>query len=87
MMDDGVMESCSILSESVFGDHDRYVALGTLVEGSPQMPDTSEVLCMREDLLRRTGFFDSAIWRWDPPGLQARSPFTLLLGHQSSAMS
>ena len=48
-----------------------YAALGTLVEGSPQMPDTAEVLCVREDLLRRTGYFDSAIWRWDPPGLQA----------------
>lgn len=44
------------------------------------MPDTSVVLCVREDLLRRTGFFDSAIWRWDPPGLQARPTFTLLLG-------
>ena len=53
-----------------------YAALGTLVEGSPQMPDTAEVLCVREDLLQRTGYFDSAIWRWDPPGLQASpSPF------------
>ena len=48
-----------------------YAALGTLVEGSPQMPDPAEVLCVREDLTRRTGYFDSAIWRWDPPGLQA----------------
>ena len=51
-----------------------YTALGTLVEGSPQMPDPAEVLCVREDLLRRTGYFDSAIWRWDPPGLQASLP-------------
>ena len=51
-----------------------YAALGTLVEGSPQMPDPAEVLCVREDLLRRTGYFDSAIWRWDPPGLQASLP-------------
>ena len=48
-----------------------YAALGTLVEGSPQMPNPAEVLCVRKDLLRQTGYFDSAIWRWDPPSLQA----------------
>ena len=50
-----------------------YRALGTLVEGAPQMPDAAEVLCVREQLLQPTGYFDSAIWRWDPPGLQASS--------------
>lgn len=47
-----------------------YVALGTVVEGAPQMPDTSEVLCLRADLAVPTRFFDSPIWRWDPPALQ-----------------
>ena len=37
------------------------------------MPDAAEVLCVREQLLQPTGYFDSAIWRWDPPGLQASS--------------
>ena len=48
-----------------------YVALGTIVQGAPLMPDTSEVLCLRADLAASTRFFDSPIWRWDPPALQA----------------
>jgi len=47
-----------------------YVPVGTLVEGAPQMPDPSEVLCLREDLAAPTRFFDAPIWRWDPPVLQ-----------------
>lgn len=47
-----------------------YAALGTLVEGAPQMPDPAEILCIRKDLTDATGTFDAPIWRWDPPALQ-----------------
>ncbi|KAK9908805.1 hypothetical protein WJX75_003140 [Coccomyxa subellipsoidea] len=55
-----------------------YVALGTIVQGAPMMPDTSEVLCLRADLAAATRFFDSPIWRRDPPALQgAARPWQL----------
>ena len=47
-----------------------YVALGTLVEGAPQVPETAEVLTVRADLARPTRTFDAPAWRWDPPALQ-----------------
>ena len=49
-----------------------YVALGTLVEGAPQVPEAAEVLTVRADLARPTRTFDAPAWRWDPPALQVR---------------
>jgi hypothetical protein len=63
-----------------------YIALGTLVEGAPQMPDTCEVLCIRRDLTEATGTFDAPIWRWDPPALQVPPPCSAYISSCQMAM-
>jgi hypothetical protein len=64
-----------------------YVALGTIVQGAPMMPDTSEVLCLRADLAAATRFFDSPIWRRDPPALQVTNPAVISCMSNTCAFS
>eukprot|EP00884_Botryococcus_braunii_P010316 jgi/Botrbrau1/19286/Bobra.0073s0029.1 len=60
-----------------------YRALGTVVLGalSPNSaaqavhyPEPDLVVCIRQDLCQNARLADAAIWKWDPPALQVRSP-------------
>ncbi|KAL4443584.1 hypothetical protein ABPG75_011321 [Micractinium tetrahymenae] len=49
-----------------------YAALGAVVRGEPELPNTDEYLCVRSDLTSPAKVFNSPIWSYDPgPALQA----------------
>ncbi|DBA67778.1 TPA: hypothetical protein ACH3X2_001212 [Trebouxia sp. C0005] len=48
-----------------------YRALGTVVVPDAEQPSSKQVLCVREDLCAKTSIFDSPIWKFQLPIMQA----------------
>jgi hypothetical protein len=48
-----------------------YVAMGAIILDSATIPSLDDYLCIREDLVKESQVFDSAIWSYDPEAIRA----------------
>lgn len=49
-----------------------YVAMGAIIVGDATLPSMDDYVCLREDLVKQTPLFDSAIWSYNPDAIRSQ---------------